>query len=222
MLRAHCNKFWPAFALAWLLAPAPVLAQDANVEPEPLDDGCTCIWEGSFADVQAKADVVVAATAVRRKGNSVDFRVEESLREDPYRDELRVWMQTRDYCRPDAETFPDGSRWVLALKRIREVPEGGFNPGTPNESFGRIDDYYLSSCGGYWLRYEGEAVTGNLVNAPRWAREVEMTPVLIDLLRAFLNGTASADALAEATKENPELNELLLDTKSFLRGQEPQ
>ena len=187
----------------------------------PAHSECECIWEGSFADVQARADIVLAATVVRRKGNSVDIAIEELLRGDPYRDELRLWMETRDYCRPPADDFPAGTRWIMALKRIDEVPEDGFNPGTPNESFGRVGDYYLSSCGGYWLDYEGSSVTGNLVDAPRWAREVEMTPVMIDLLRAYIRGEASAEALAEASREDPALRDLRLDTRAFLRDQEP-
>jgi hypothetical protein len=110
----------------------------------------------------------------------------------------------------------------MALMRIQELPEDGFDPGTPNQSFGRVGDYYLSSCGGYWLNYSGEAVTGNLINAPRWAREPEMTPVLIELLRAYLRGEASSEALLEASREDPELTDLMLDTKAFLRGQNPQ
>lgn len=180
---------------------------------------CTCLWHGSFAEVAPNASVVVAGTVVSRKGNAVDLRVEEALSGDPYRDEVRIWMQTREYCRPSADDFPLASRWVMALTQIDEVPEGGFNPATPNQSYGRVDDYYLSSCGGYWLAYEGEAVSGNLVNAPRWAREVEMTPVLISVLRSYLRGDTSAEALAEASREDPALLELMLDTKAFLRGQ---
>lgn len=182
---------------------------------------CGCLWEGSFADVQHKADIVIAARVLSRKGNAVDVTVEQPLRGDPYRDTVRVWMQARDYCRPTAEEFPDASRWVMALHRIDEVPEGGFDPGTPNISYGRPGDYYLSSCGGYWLQRQGEAVTGNLVDGPRWAREVEMTPVLLTLLQAFLDGNTDATALAEASREDPALTELLLDTKAFLRGQAP-
>jgi hypothetical protein len=110
----------------------------------------------------------------------------------------------------------------MALNRISEVPDDGFDPGTPNQSFGRVDDYYLSSCGGYWLNYSGEAVTGNLVNAPRWARDPDMTPVLLDLLRAYLRGEASREALQKASEEDPELTDLMLDTKAFLRGQDPE
>lgn len=185
----------------------------------PAQEGCECLWQGSFADVAPTASAVVAGSVIRRKGNSVDLQLEETLRGQVFREEMRVWMHTRDYCRPSAEAFPVGSRWVMALTHIEDVPEGGFDPGTPNESYGRVGDYYLSSCGGYWLSYRGDAVTGNLVNGPRWAREVDMTPVLIDLLRAFLGGTANADALAKASREDPALRELRLDTRAFLRGQ---
>lgn len=181
---------------------------------------CACLWEGSFSDVQQSADLVIAGRVLTIKGNAVDLEVEENLRGRTYLDSVRVWMETRDYCRPPAEDFPVGTRWVLALKRIQEVPSDGFNPSTPNQSFGRVDDYYLSSCGGYWLNYSGEAVTGNLVNAPRWARDPDMTPVLMDLLRAFLRSEASSDALLEASREDPALTDLMLDTKAFLRGDE--
>ncbi|WP_414981026.1 delta-aminolevulinic acid dehydratase [Congregibacter sp.] len=181
---------------------------------------CACLWEGSFSDVQQSADLVIAGRILSIKGNAVDVAVEESLRGRTYLDSVRVWMETRDYCRPPAEDFPVGSRWVLALKRIHEVPGDGFDPSTPSQSFGRVDDYYLSSCGGYWLDYSGEAVTGNLVNAPRWARNPDMTPVLIDLLRAFVRSEASSEALLKASREDPALTDLKLDTKAFLRGDE--
>ncbi|WOJ93011.1 delta-aminolevulinic acid dehydratase [Congregibacter variabilis] len=181
---------------------------------------CACLWQGSFSDVQQSADLVIAAKVLSIKGNAVDVAVEENLRGRNYLDRVRVWMETRDYCRPPAEDFPVGSRWVFALKRISEVPSDGFDSSTPNQSFGRVDDYYLSSCGGYWLNYSGEAVTGNLVNAPRWARDPDMTPVLMDLLRAFLRSEASSEALLEASREDPALTDLMLDTKAFLRGDE--
>lgn len=161
---------------------------------------------------------MVAGTVARTRGNALDLTIERSLRGDSWFEEIRIWLRTRDYCRPPIDDFPEGSRWVMALYRINEVPEGGFNPGTPNFSFGRKGDYYLSSCGGYWLNYSGEAVTGNLVDAPRWAREPDMQPVLMPLLEAFVKGRADREALAEATREDPALNDLMLDTRAFLRG----
>ncbi|GAB5413329.1 MAG: hypothetical protein Cons2KO_09320 [Congregibacter sp.] len=186
--------------------------------PSASADECTCLWEGSFADVQRNADLIIAGIIRSHKGNAADVFVGETLRGENYEPSIRVWMQTKGYCRPEIDSFPVGSRWVLALKQITEVPEGGFDPGTPNQSFGRIGDYTLSSCGAYWLNFSGEAVTGNLIDGPRWAREVEMTPVLLSLIRSFVNGKASREALAEAAREDPAVVELILDTKAFIRG----
>ncbi|WP_439100857.1 delta-aminolevulinic acid dehydratase [Congregibacter sp.] len=215
MLLARSNKSASAIrgllgvvALALLLASGTLRAE------------CGCLWEGSFSDVQASADLIIAAEVLQIKGNAVDVAIEEKLSGNSYLDDVRVWMETKDYCRPPAEDFPVGSRWILALKRITEVPSGGFDPSTPNQSFGRLDDYYLSSCGGYWLTYNGEVVTGNLVNAPRWARDPDMTPVFMDVIRAFLRGETDSEALLEASREDPAMMELFLDTKAFLRGDE--
>ena len=46
----------------------------------------------------------------------------------------------------------------MALEKIDSVPDDGFNPLTPNISFGREQDYLLSSCGGYFLSANGNAV----------------------------------------------------------------
>jgi len=151
----------------------------------------------------------------------VDLVPEQVLQGNFWLDTLRVWMQTKDYCRPPAENFPLGSRWIMALSQIQEIPEDGFDPSTPNQSFGRPYDYTLSSCGGYWLRVNGGTVTGNLVpGMPRFYHQPDMSPVLVDLIAGYLKGTVSTQALAEASRERPEaVNELILDTRSFLRGQ---
>jgi hypothetical protein len=225
MRRAPCSR--PAVATrvrarapraGCLRACAALLACAAALLPIHAGAECECLWQGSFADVQAETDLVVAGRVVERKGNAVDVEIERRLRGEAWLDTVRVWMKTRDYCRPEAEEFPPQSRWVMALTRIREVPEDGFDPGTPNQSYGRVDDYYLSSCGGYWLSYSGEAVTGNLIDAPRWAREAEMQPVLIELIEAYVAGRADREALREAQREDPALTDLLLDTRAFLRG----
>ena len=222
MRRASCSRECPKRARIRRAIAAALSASLAAAVPGSAfaQDECSCLWEGSFADVQSKADVVIAGSVTTRKGNAVDMTIENRLRGDTFFDEIRVWMHTRDYCRPDAEEFPPGSRWVMALTRIDEVPEDGFDPSTPNQSFGRPGDYYLSSCGGYWLSVSGEAVTGNLIDAPRWARDPDMQPVLLTLLAAYLRGEADRDALSEAIREDPALDELMLDTRAFLRGDE--
>jgi hypothetical protein len=181
---------------------------------------CDCLWQGSFTEVQARADLIVSGTVAAGKGNSIDLAIERLLRGDTEEPEIRVWLKTGDYCRPEPDLFPVGSAWVMALSRIEEDVQGGFNPHTPNVSYGRPGDYMLSSCGGYWLHRSGEWVTGNLVEAPRWVREPKMTPVLLDLVAAFIDGEVTAQTLAEASREDPATRQLMLDTKAFLRGED--
>lgn len=179
---------------------------------------CECLWQGSFSEVQSGTSLVVSGTVIDSKGNAIDLSAERLLRGEEHLPQIRVWLKTGDYCRPEPELFPIGSQWVMALQEITEDVPGGFNPHTPNFSYGRIGDYYLSSCGGYWLSQSGDWVTGNLVNAPRWDREPKMTPVMLDLVAQYVNGKVSAKALLDASREDPALRELMLDTRAFLRG----
>jgi len=198
------------------------MSLSASAQPDAMGADCGCLWEGSFSEVATETDLVILGEVQTIKGNAVDVLPERVLKGAFWLDSLRVWMQARDYCRPPASDFPPGSRWVMALSQIREVPEDGFDPFTPNESFGRKEDYVLSSCGGYWLRVNGNTATGNLVpGTPRFYHQPDMSPVLIDLIAGFIAGTVAQDALAEASRERPkEVDALILDTRSFLRGQE--
>ena len=195
----------------------PVLAAVLLLVASPAAAQCECLWDGSFIDVQDGTDLVVASTVISRRGNSIDVEVDERLRGDEDLSPLRVWLRTGNYCRPPVDTFPPGTEWVMALDRIDELPEGGFNPSTPNVSYGRVGDYTLSSCGGYYLERAGEWVSGNLVDAPRWEYSPKMTPVLLDLVAGHMAGSVSRESLKKATEENPALRELILDTKAFLR-----
>lgn len=179
---------------------------------------CECLWQGSFSEVQSTADLVVSGQVAASKGNSIDLTVERLLRGENPPGAIRIWLRTADYCRPKVDLFPLGSHWVMALHEITTEVPGGFNPHTPNISYGRLGDYSLSSCGGYWLGQNDGRVSGNLVNAPRWVREPKMTPVLLDLVAAYVAGEIDADALLEASREDPALRELMLDTRSFLRN----
>ena len=78
----------------------------------------------------------------------------DALRSRLDRDSARL-VKNREYCRPEVSEFEAGERYILALKKITKIPDDGFNPSTPNVSFGRIGDYELSSCGGYWLIVKG-------------------------------------------------------------------
>ena len=191
-------------------------------QPDATGADCGCLWQGSFSEVAATTDLVVLGKVQRIKGNAVDLKPERVLHGEFWLDSIRVWMRTRDYCRPSAEAFPEGSRWIMALAQIREIPEDGFDPSTPNQSYGRPYDYALSSCGGYWLQVNGNTAVGNLVpGMPRFYHQPEMSPVLVDLVAGYLSNTVSEAALVEASRERPdEVNELMLDTRSFLRGQD--
>jgi hypothetical protein len=181
---------------------------------------CECLWEGSFSEVQAGASLVVSGTVIDGKGNSIDLHIDRLLRGEEPLPEIRIWLKLGDYCRPEPALFPGNSQWVMALHRIEEAVPGGFNPNTPSVSHGRIGDYSLSSCGGYWLNQSENLVSGNLVNAPRWVRDPKMTPVLLDLVADFVVGRVDADALLQASREDPALRELMLDTRAFLRDED--
>lgn len=184
---------------------------------EAAHSDCECLWQGSFTDVEGATDLVISGTVLASKGNSIDLEPQRLLRGDLPIGTLRIWLKAADYCRPETQLFPVGSQWVMALHRINNDVPGGFNPHTPNVSYGRIGDYSLSSCGGYWLSQKGSVVTGNLVNAPRWVRDPQMTPVLLDLVADFVAGEIDEEAIKQASREDPALRELMLDTRSFLR-----
>lgn len=181
---------------------------------------CECLWEGSFSEVHDKTDLVVSGTVITGKGNSIDLQVDQILRGNAFSSSIRIWLKAENYCRPEPALFTPESRWVMALHQIQENVPGGFSPGTPNVSYGRIGDYSLSECGGYWLSQNESMVSGNLIDAPRWVREPKMTPVLIDVLADYVAGKIGADALLQASKEDPALRELMLDTRAFLRSED--
>ena len=188
----------------------------------PLTSACECLWQGSFSEVAPTADLVVLGTVERVKGNAIDIDVDVTLTGPDWATAPRVWLKTGDYCRPDVVEFAKGQRFIFALRRLTEVPVDGFNPSTPNLSYGRVGDYALSNCGGYWLSVEGLRASGNLVpGMPRYAQSPKMTPVLIGHITAYLKGWASLDSLIDATKEDPELEALKKDSRSFLRGFSP-
>jgi hypothetical protein len=205
----------PVLRLPLLLIFCCLLSGPTQVRAE-----CECLWEGSFTEVQADTQLVVSGTVVAGKGNSIDIEINQMLRGEESREQVRIWLKTADYCRPETALFPMHSQWVMALHKIEEIIPGGFNPNTPNLSYGRIGDYSLSSCGGFWLTQSENLVSGNLVDAPRWVREPKMTPVLIDLLADYVAGKVAADALLKASREDPALRELMLDTRAFLRDED--
>ena len=180
---------------------------------------CECLWQGPFTDVQAETDLVVSGRVVASKGNSIDLLVLRKLRGAEYRERIRIWLETGDLCRAPVDSFPLDSLWVMALHRIDAAKPGGFNPHTPNISYGRVGDYSLSRCGGYWLSQSENLVSGNLTGGPRWEMEPKMSPVLLDLVAAYVAGELDKGALVEAGRVDPRLQELMINTRLFIRSQ---
>jgi len=180
---------------------------------------CNCLWRGPFSRVQADTDLVVSATVAAMRGNSIDLNIRQVLRGAVHTDTVRVWLDTGELCRAEPGTFDLESQWVMALDRVDEQVPGGFNPHTPDLSHGRVGDYSLSRCGGYWLSQSENLVSGNLTGGPRWDMEPKMSPVLLSLVAAFVAGDIDEATLKRAGETGPELQQLMLDTRVFLRQQ---
>ena len=209
-------KQWPLFlALVWL-------SGISAAQPSP---ACSCLWEGPFIRTQAKSDLIVTGTIIGAKGNSLDLQIDRVLQDNgvgqrEFREVIRLWGNNGKLCRPDTGRFALNSQYLLGLKKITELPEDGFNPNTPNISFGRVGDYYLSSCGVYWLDLNEGRVSGPLAKAERWQWSDEtMNPVLLELVAAYISGMLPEQALIEAAKPQTEAKQLLEQTKAFLREQ---
>ena len=181
---------------------------------------CDCLWQGPFTEVQAQTELVIAGRVAAASGNSIDVDITRTLRGEVFRDRIRVWLDTGDLCRAKPGQFPLESTWVMALDYIEELPPGGFNPHTPNVSYGRVGDYSLSRCGGYWLKQSENLVSGNLTGGPRWEMNPKMSPILLDLVAGYVDGSIDADTLEEAGRVDPELQELIINTRVFLRQQQ--
>ena len=188
----------------------------------PTSSACECLWEGSFVEVAPESDLVVLDSVAGKKGNAIDVEVDVTLAGHDWESFPRVWLKTGVYCRPEADQFSEGQRLILALKKLTELPDDGFNPSTPSVSYGRVGDYELSSCGGYWLTVEGLRASGNLVpGMPRYSHEPKMSPVLVGHVIAYLKGAASLMSLIEGSKQDPELEALRRNSRGFLRGLPP-
>jgi hypothetical protein len=162
---------------------------------------CGCEWQGPFSWLTDDADAVVLGTVISHKGNSFDIEVERMLKGKEFRQTVRIWGHQKDDCRAEVESFATQTRWVFALDQIEEIPAGGFDPSTPNLSYGRVNDYSLPKCGAYWLKAEGNKVRGNITSIFDWEYEGDMTPVSIETIQNFIDGRASyADIIAESNE----------------------
>lgn len=178
---------------------------------------CECLWKGAFNEVYPQADLLAHAKVSSTKGNSADLQLLQTFAGDEHRQSIRLWADTGSLCRPEISEFSPGSEWILAAQRIDAPPADGFNPFKPNISFGRQGDYYLSSCGVYWLPVRGGRVSGNILEATRWQYlDPKKTPVIMPLFTGWLEGSISDQQLGEAARPQRQSRELLNDTKIFL------
>lgn len=181
---------------------------------------CRCLWEGNFTDLELKGKTIVLGSVASHSGNSMDIAISDVIQGAVYQDQVRVWGAIGNLCRADVKEFDTGSEWLLVLESITEVPEWGFNPSTPNYSYGRVGDYTLSRCGVYWLKHHNGYLSGNVDDPRRWLYlDKKKSPVSLKLIKAFIEGRTGAEVLAEAAKPREGKQELLTDTRVFLRQQ---
>jgi hypothetical protein len=192
----------------------------ANAQPS---EPCQCLWQGSFSTIVTRSDFIASGEVITTKGNSIDFKIarimaDRKINFREFNETIRIWGDDGKQCRPDISDFPVGSQWVMALKKITDSKPDGFNPNTPNISYGRINDYYLSKCGAYWLYLDEGYVVGNLVNGHRWEwKNEDMNPVRLELIEAYVKDTIPEQALIDAAKPLTEAKILLKKTKQWLR-----
>ncbi|MFT5576173.1 MAG: hypothetical protein ACI89D_001694 [Bermanella sp.] len=182
---------------------------------------CSCVWQGNFAEVDKTGATIVLGKVRSHKGNSMDLQVDEVLQGTLYRNDIRIWGDTGSLCRAKLDGFANGSEWLLVLNPITDIPDDGFNPNTPNISYGRVGDFSLMRCGVYWLEHRNAYLSGNVDDDKRWLYiDKKKSAVSLQLIRKFLNGSADKAVLTEAAKPSPERKELLTDTKIFLMQQQ--
>lgn len=162
---------------------------------------CACEWQGPFSWLVDEADIVALVSIDSAKGNSRDVRIDDILKGQEFEPYVRVWGEYADECRADLSQFPIGSRWLMALERIDDVPAGGFNPSTPNISYGRRGDYVLSRCGAYWLREKNGRLRGNITSVFEWDYDPDMDPVPYAVIADFVVGKASYKDIIEHSAE---------------------
>ncbi len=178
---------------------------------------CECLWQGSFADISTQADYISRGSIIQIKGNSIDIEVQDELKGTSYREQVRIWLKTGDLCRAEVERFEVGEEWIFALNRIDTIPEGGFNPMTPNISYGRKGDYSLPGCGGYFLPVSEDWVFGPIIDTTKWDFEPKLTPVLARIIKGYVNGDIDRATLKEATQVDPALRELMINTRLHIK-----
>ena len=124
---------------------------------------CSCSWRGHFLSVFREAPLVVHGRVLRHhmgQHPSMDVLVLETLAGGLLDSGMRIQMGDGMHCRPQVESFPVGSEWILA------VNGPGSKPGR---------ELALSHCGEYWLRVEGDEVVGSVDGAQGEMRRLSIS-----------------------------------------------
>ncbi|MEH6606111.1 MAG: hypothetical protein V7711_11040 [Pseudomonadales bacterium] len=182
----------------------------------PVSAACDCQWQGPFSWLVDESDTIIHGEVVSHKGNSFDIWVETVLKGKEFQEVVRLWGTMGDDCRAEVKDFPFATHWVFALRKIKHIPDGGFNPSTPNISFGRVGDYELLRCGAYWLKAEGDKVSGNITSIFDWDYAPAMTPIPILLLQDFIDGKANYADIITVSQEVTSPEVMLRQSKKEL------
>ncbi len=123
-------------------------------------NACSCNWQGPFLTVAKNAPLVVRGRILRHHPGqrpTMDVLVLETLSGGLLDSGIVVQMGDGMHCRPNLESFPSGSEWILALNGP------GSKPG---------DGLALSHCGEYWLRIENNNVNGTIDGAGKESKQI--------------------------------------------------
>jgi len=154
------RAWWVLALLALLAAPGAALA-------------CSCTWGGPFTKVALGTDLIVLAEVRSYYRHSMDVTIVEVLKGTETRRVIRVWGDDGALCRSYVSAFPRGTRWIFALKRLREPA---------------AQDYVISICGDFWLEVRGDVAVGRIIE-PQHGRSLETVP-LTDMLAWIHSGGA--------------------------------
>ena len=124
-------------------------------------EACRCDVNGASFEHLAQHGMLVVQGIVEPHAapkGSIRVKVSRVLRGSLVQPDepIRVWGDDGKMCRPDASRFPHGTEWFFVLYN-RSF--GGFPPQP-----GPLD-YSISICGAYWLRVEGDRVSGRIRDA---------------------------------------------------------
>src|SRR6185503_18031891 len=124
-------------------------------------EACRCDLNGASFEHLAKNATLVVQGIVDSQASpkgSIQVSVSRVLKGslDRAAEPIRVWGDDGKLCRPYVSTFPPGTEWVFVLDNR------SFH-GFPRQPGPR--DYSLSICGAYWLRVEGNRVSGRIRDA---------------------------------------------------------